>query len=271
MGDNMSEAEEISGTAQNATKGFENIVENVQKAVKKAADAGKRSVVADIELGIALLSARNSLGSLLYKVITNDIIHRKKINRYLKMVAETSCDSLLENAPSDGDKGKLKTDQRIAAIKEEDIPAFKNPSHAKLTIMRHLSNKDFEETLSGGSQEAYNKKAEELHAQTDTGIAQADIKKQLEELHKDDKNPDESVELIMEMNKTALLRSYVEAVEAENNALTKLRALEEQNFDLQVQLKDAEDRCDKLETVRAERDQAFIEAGVIKQQASAPN
>ncbi len=77
----MSNAEEISETSQDAAKGHEDIAEKVRKAVIKSAEAGARSVVADIQLGIALLEARNSLGSLFYKVITNSIIHRKKINR----------------------------------------------------------------------------------------------------------------------------------------------------------------------------------------------
>jgi hypothetical protein len=268
----MNNADEVNGAAQIGA-GYEEIVKNVQNAVNNAVKAGARSVVADIKLGIALLEARNSLGSLFYKVITNSIIHRKKINRYIKMVADTSCDTILENGPSDSDKGKLFVDKKVSVIEEADIPQFKNPSHAKLTIMRHLSNEDFAETLSGGDQEAYNNKAEELHAETDSGKAQAEIKTKLEELHKEDKDPNESVQLIMEMNKTALLRSYVEAMESENEAIEKLSAIQEENFDLQARLKDAEDRCDKLETVREERDQAFKEAGVIKDipQPSRPN
>ena len=138
--------------------------------------------------------------------------------------------------------------------------------------MRHLSNEDFAETLSGGSQEAYNKKAEELHALTDTGKAQADIKKDIETLYKDHRDPDESVDLILGMNKTALLKSFVESEQDRNKIQKKLSALEEEYFDLEKRLKEAEDRCDRLEAVRAERDQAFREAGVIKDlQASAPN
>ena len=73
----MSIADKVNGAAQVAA-GYEDIVKNVQNAVNNAIQAGARSVVADIKLGIALLEARNSLGSLFYKVITNDIIHRKK-------------------------------------------------------------------------------------------------------------------------------------------------------------------------------------------------
>ena len=271
-GINMNKADEVNGAAQNAA-GYEDIVNNVQNAVNNAVKAGARSVVADIKLGIALLEARNSLGSLFYKVITNSIIHRKKINRYIKMVADTSCDTILENGPSDSDKGKLFVDKKVSVIEEADIPQFKNPSHAKLTIMRHLSNEDFAETLSGGDQEAYNNKAEELHAETDTGKAQADLKKELEELNQDANDPKEAVQAILDMNKTSLLRSYVDAVQSEKSIIEKLSALQEENFDLQAQLKDAEDRCDKLETVREERDQAFKEAGVIQDipQPSRPN
>ena len=176
------------------------------------------------------------------------------------MVADRSCDTLLEKAPNDDDKGKFKTDSRVVAIKEADIPDFRNPSHAKITTMRHLSDKDFAETLSGGDQTAYNNKVAELHAESDTGKAQAEIKERLKALFE----KEEEAQITMEQSKTAVLGDLAEALENSQAAFKKLDDLEEENMSLKAQLEEAEQKCATLETVRAERDKALMEAGVIK-------
>ena len=129
------------------------------------------------------------------------------------------------------------------------------------------ADKDFAETLGAGDQEAYNKKAEELHAQTDTGKLQADLKKKLQVLYADARDPEEEVESVLLMNKIALLNSYVGAMEETSAALDKLSEQEQKVFDLERDLAESEKRCGDLETARKERDTALAQAGVINLEA----
>jgi hypothetical protein len=145
----MSDPKNIAEKTKKAVDQKKVALDNVTAAMKAAYSSGSTALINYIKLGKALMDARNELGSMFYAVIHDDVMPRKSVIRYIRLVAYENSYDILSKKPNDNDK--IIADKRVMELLEEDsdISALKDASMTKLTKMKGLSSKDFDKVING--------------------------------------------------------------------------------------------------------------------------
>jgi hypothetical protein len=197
----MSDESSLDQTLENSKKIAHEHIKSVSEAVSKTYTSGLESIHAAINLGVALLEARQALGANFYEIIDSKIIHKKKMQRYIKMVTHKDCDDQLAKKPHLNDKKDLKIDTRVVALLENGFSQWSIPSIGKITDMRYLSDEDFV-TVLGGEYEPLEKSIKERKKLTPTGKIKAELEEKFKGIMEDEKD---AIELVNDYSKTALL------------------------------------------------------------------
>ena len=152
----------------------EELKKDISTLYQETLTADNKNLVSYISIGNKLLSARKRLGFNFYQTIDEDVIPTKQVQRYIKLVLTTDSEEKFKSLKT-MDQTKvdaLKADSNILGITEEQLNAkndkgkhkFKDPSMAKLMIMKHLSPDEFNGVVKGepAAETAYENKKTKL-------------------------------------------------------------------------------------------------------------
>ena len=120
---------------------------------EKKVTSGK-TVINYIKMGNELLKARKLLYGQLYTVINDNILKRKTIQRYIKLVltVESSKAFSRKGNKSNETIDSLEADTRVTDLIENGVEGLTSPSFSKINNMKELSNSDFKAVLEGDNE-----------------------------------------------------------------------------------------------------------------------
>ena len=255
MGAKMSQSSTVDQTIAEAEKLADKHIKSVSEAVSQVHSSGTAAIQDAIKLGVALLEARQALGANFYEILKN-VIHRKKMQRYIRMVTHKDCDVQLAKKPHLDDQKNLWSDTRIVDLTEGDF-GWSPPSIGKLTNMRWLSDEDFKKVLEG-DYKPLEKSIKERDKLTLTGKEKVKLEKKFQEILND---PKDATSLVYEENKTALLNQLYDATTVIRDMEKERGPLEQKIMDLESDLEESrKETADALKEIkRLESNQAAVE------------
>jgi len=258
-GAKMGDSSTVDKTIEEAEIVAKQHIKSVSEAVSKVHSSGTASIQDAIKLGVALLEARQALGANFYKILQS-VIHRKKMQRYIRMVTHKDCDEQLSKKPDLDDKTNLKADARVVALQDGGFSQWAIPSIGKLTSMRWLSDEDFE-TVMDGNYEPLEKSIKEREKLTLTGKEKVKLEIMFQEILSD---PKDATTLCFEDSKTALLHQLYDAVKKVNDMTVEWDPMEQEIIDLKAENEDLKKEIARLKSNQEVRDQTLFETGVLK-------
>ena len=262
-GAKMSDTIAIDQEVKNAPEVNAKHIKSVTEAVNNVHNSGEASIFAAIKLGVALLEARQALGANLYEVIKSDIIHKKTMQRYIRMVTHRDCDDQLAKKPHFDDKINLKVDTRVVALLECSFPKFSIPSMGKITSMRHLSDENFKKVLDG-DYKPLEESIKERNKLTQSGKFKTELEEKFKKLGLSD---EESKAYVYESSNTALLNELHDVTSAVKKMSEERIPLEEKIIQLEHDLANALTEITRLKSMQEIRDKTLRETGAIKRRA----
>ena len=257
-GGNMNGTSTVDQTIEEAEKVTKQHIKSVSEAVKNVHSSGTKSLHAAIKLGVALLEARQALGANFYEILKS-VIHRKKMQRYIRMVTHKDCDEQLAKAPHLNDKTNLKADTRITALTDSDF-SWSIPSMGKLTSMRWLSDEDFTKVMEG-DYDPLEKSIKERDKLTPTGKEKVKIEEKFKKILKD---PKSATSLVYEESKTALLNQLYDATKVVQDMEKERDPLEQRILELEGELEDAKAEIDRLTSSQEAVEQTLRETKIFR-------
>ncbi len=153
------------GEVEQVTKKIEETRDEMIKKVKEAFDNANKSKFSYLELGKALLKARQICRANFYLDIPESVVPKKQVQRYMRLVACSSCYDLLSKQPSGKDYDGLKVDENIAGIKEDDLLTLKDPSMKKIALMKELDTPEDFKAVLGGDDTKYDELTDKKEAE----------------------------------------------------------------------------------------------------------
>lgn len=250
MGDDMTDTNPIDDATdahnEEKEKLHKKTVEDVQKAIKKAYDAGRKSLFDHVELGKSLVKAKNSLKDDFYDVINDEIINKKQVQRLIGLVIDAESQKNF----TAGTKHDLKMDERIAKLDKDSFKDLKDPSMQKLKNIKGMEDKDWKLVMSGDDTPYYKEAPKPDYKAPSTAKSMTEeeyntykkrgTKKIIGELYTAEQDND----LLKRKLETALShnRKYVLDVESKEhqieNHIAEIQRLKDQLMDVKVELRD---------------------------------
>lgn len=159
VGGNMTDSNAVDQLTEAQKKENEKIrkeaIDDVQKAIKKAYESGRRSLWDQVCLGKSLIRARNSLKGAFYDVINDKIINKRQVQRLIGLVIDSSSQKEFSDGTT---KNNLKIDTQIDALTEASFKNLKDPSMQKLKTLKTYEKSDFIKVMSGDDTKYYEEK-----------------------------------------------------------------------------------------------------------------
>lgn len=259
----MENPDTVDQAIENAGKIADKHIKSVSEAVDNVHSSGTASLHASIKLGVALLEARKALGANFYEILKS-VIHRKRMQRYIKMVAHSDCDDLLAKKPHLNDKNHLKVDTRVVALLEGEF-SWEMPSMGKITSMRYLSDENFKKVMEG-DYKPLEDSIKERDKLTPTGKEKIKLEEKFQKILD---NPKDATDLVYEYSKTALLNELHDAAKQVKEMTEERNPLEEQIIQLQGELDEANAEIERLKSNQEVIDQTLRDTGVYKKRKRA--